>query len=271
MASSKIPGPICHSRNPSSIRDGTLERTATPNPAPIGCDDPFPPARGALDLAQGFSVLAGDHVDKVEQVINWAIEEGTKRYREPRTGAVTGTRFQILVRALQILARYRNANEPTSLVYRDADHYLSARVTEPQLHYRKDASGAVVASAEGFPDVIEERPHPIKSYLLPVTAEGYEFAKGLGFLYEAAAEELLRAAGVPPLFARVDHPLQYGSSEPTQVGGLEWVQLGYEHLRTLDDGHWTEKKPPPPLGPVSLEQLRSFQRGSVPAAVQRGL
>src|SRR2546427_3773260 len=137
MASAKIPGPICHSRSPINIRDGTLARIAAPNPVPTGCDDPFPPASDALDLAHGLSVLDRDHVGKVEQVINWAIEQGTKRYRDERTGAVTGTRFQILVRALQILARHRNANEPTSLVHRDADHYLSARVTEPQLHYRK--------------------------------------------------------------------------------------------------------------------------------------
>jgi hypothetical protein len=211
-----------------------------------------------MDRALGMSVLTQEHADQVREAVNWAIGEAIKANTDPTTGKVTATRFHVLIKAVRILADFRDSDPAiaSDLTYRDADHYLAGRISEWSIHVKKDARGIPIIDKDCHPLVEQEE--PLAPVLSPAVIEGYELVKELGFWKQMALGG--------------NHPAQYNPAvPPSRVGGSEWGLLGYKHLREIDAGHERElvqvssasglaeyQGVPIFLGPVRLAELQEL-------------
>ena len=245
MPDPKQPGPA-GATTPPLPDSGTLCLGVTPAPGLIGCNDPGPSASTAGEKGYGRSDLSADHIEKVRRVINTAIDQAVKRDHDKNQG-LSRSRFKLLVDALRIVADYRDAHAPAavdSLIYRDADHYLSGRTLEFSLHTKKDARGQAIKSPDGHEEILEEEPDSWKARAFPAVAMGYEAVKVMSF------QKQLISGG--------KNLLGYGANTPSQVGGLEWSMLGYEHYKTLDAEKEKNIEEPSRVDPVSRVDLERF-------------
>ena len=131
-----------------------------------------------------------------------------------------------------------------SLIYRDADHYLSGRTLEFSLHTKKDDRGQPIIGSDGHAEILEEEP-TWKSGAFPAISLGYEVIKVLSF------QKQLIFGG--------KNPLAYNTANaPSQVGGVEWSMLGYEHFKHWDADKEKNIEEPNRLDPVSAVDLQRF-------------
>ncbi len=187
--------------------------------------------KSALGRMVPSSDLTPDHQEKVKSVINWALDESTLKYTD-KNGQILMTRYDILQQAhnLVISKLRENKDIPGSslnLIYRDADHYLAARMGMSGFYEQM-----------GLNLDAEKR-----ASLAPFGFELYDMLKEAGHGVELVSGERLT-----PLRSNKEFP-------PAQIGGTEWALLGVRHYLKFDKDRMQSKEPPELLKETAMDRL----------------
>jgi RHS repeat-associated protein len=214
----------------------TPQQQQRPPPDVQTLRDPQPTATTALERLGGREVNTPEHAEAVKAVVNWALQKATEAATDPKTGAITKTRREIFVAALERVVALRKGHLPESaqnLIYRDADHYLAGRYVEYMAGAKE---GLRVGGGKDAP--ISET----SAAMSPFVILGYDVLKELGNYKQVTVggkHFLSTTEGV----------------DPAPAGGQEWALLGVHDFIRYDRDKQTDKSAPEPVTQTPTERF----------------
>jgi RHS repeat-associated protein len=182
--------------------------------AALTARDEQPPPTLARDKLKPVHNVTAEHQEKVRSLVNSAILSAAM---DAKAGTSTAA---ILSEALTSIVKLREADIPgasSNLIYRDADHYLAARIQEYPTRVAAQLNSAGILTS----DQALHLAFSPKSRELNYAAVG---PVGVVQLYETMKlQEFKREAQSGP---EPKGSVAVGKNPPSAAGGTEWVLLG---------------------------------------------